>query len=163
MTRNRKVPPWVSRKTSILGSILMARSTTTASCIEQATQGRDRTRPPTAHSRIASAGGFLKSEGRGLNLRDIHEPRAPLQVPNRTFSRESPSLYLPRRYKVYLQERDGSTDLAYSRSLPRGSWSRKRAHCRECGTQDRPHGGNGLCSRCFSRNWARGTPTVPYR
>lgn len=86
-----------------------------------------------------------------------------LLIPNRTSSRESPSLYLPRRYKVYLQERDGSTDLAYSRSLPRGSWSRKRAHCRECGTQDRPHGGNGLCSRCFSRNWARGTPTVPYR
>lgn len=77
------------------------------------------------------------------------------KVLNRTSFQESPSLCLPRKYKVYLLDHDGLNDLVFSLSLPRGSWSRKHPRCLGCGTQERPHGRKGLCGRCSARKWAR--------
>lgn len=69
------------------------------------------------------------------------------KVANRTSSQESPTSYLPRKYTVNLQKRDGLADLAFSLSLPRGSWSRKHPRCLECGTSRKLAGEIGWRAR----------------
>lgn len=36
-----------------------------------------------------------------------------------------------------------------------GAWSSHGPSCSECGQTDSPHGGNGLCRRCYHRNYRR--------
>lgn len=42
-----------------------------------------------------------------------------------------------------------------NKHLPPGQWSRRYAKCRECGTTEVPHCGNGYCRNCFGRLWYR--------
>lgn len=58
----------------------------------------------------------------------------------------------PVRYEFQVMMKTGTPEI--QRSRPRGSWSRRHDACKVCGTQSRPHAGNGHCQRCFAREYA---------
>lgn len=61
-----------------------------------------------------------------------------------------------------LQLLDSVSDhmLLHAYGAAREGWARGYDACTECGTTTRPHGGNGLCNRCYLRT-LRGTTSLP--
>lgn len=88
----------------------------------------------------------------------IREQKKPASA--RTSSRFRRDMYLLKRYRFNLRG-DEKSALVVALSLTRGSWSRKHESCQQCGTIERPHQGNGLCARRYTRADGRRDTNTP--